>query len=498
MPCSSWTTERRPRRARARSREAPAALLGARLARRARAEDLLLGDEHDAIGGEREPAPSGPVSTARRAAARREELVGRPGARERCAESRGRAAAPASRSACVRVGRDDARRGCRRRSQRASDRAAARRVELARSLARRARACSSARRVVCGSDSTGRAADASSPVDARRPRRRAARAGARAASAAAASSSPSTKSRPAAPADARRGGRRPPRAAASPRRRASSITASGSSTTHSASRRAGSRTSDTMPAWNAGRQRLDAEEQLPLLDLLEQAARLRRRVARRRRRRPGCSRARIGARRSAIVSRTGCRWTLVQRAQRALRRRVVEPDRLDVVAEQLDADGMAVERREEIDDPAAHRERPGVLDHRRRARTRRAAAPRSVASRSSVGSTAITSHSASNGARGMTRRNSAAADATSTVGAKPLRQPEQRRHPPQRSCAGRAACRRTATNRGAGSSSTGGGASGSSPRGRRAKSDGVDEVAGVEKNSRSLARVSAVSSSGTT
>ena len=42
-----------------------------------------------------------------------------------------------------------------------------------------------------------------------------------------------------------------------------------------------------------------------------------------------------------------------------------------------------------------------------------------VASRSSVEPDAITSHSASNGARGTTRRNSAAADATSTAGANP-------------------------------------------------------------------------------
>ena len=42
-----------------------------------------------------------------------------------------------------------------------------------------------------------------------------------------------------------------------------------------------------------------------------------------------------------------------------------------------------------------------------------------VASRSSVVPDAIISHSDSNGARGTTRRNSAAADATTTRGAKP-------------------------------------------------------------------------------
>ena len=42
-----------------------------------------------------------------------------------------------------------------------------------------------------------------------------------------------------------------------------------------------------------------------------------------------------------------------------------------------------------------------------------------VASRSSVEPVAIISHSESNGARGTTRRNSAAADATSTRGANP-------------------------------------------------------------------------------
>ena len=121
----------------------------------------------------------------------------------------------------------------------------------------------------------------------------------------------------------------------------------------------------------------------------------------------------------------------VQRAQRPLRGRVVEADRLDLVAEQLDADRVAVDRREEVDHRAAHRERPRVLDDRRA----REAGAHQRARRSRRGRASCPTRSPrtapSNGARGTTRRNSAAADATTHARREPLRQPEQRRHPPQ-------------------------------------------------------------------
>ncbi len=50
----------------------------------------------------------------------------------------------------------------------------------------------------------------------------------------------------------------------------------------------------------------------------------------------------------------------------ALRGGVEQPERLDGVPEQLDAQRPAVERTEDVDDPPAGRERPQVLDQRRR------------------------------------------------------------------------------------------------------------------------------------
>jgi hypothetical protein len=55
---------------------------------------------------------------------------------------------------------------------------------------------------------------------------------------------------------------------------------------------------------------------------------------------------------------------LVDGAQRALRAGVEEADRLDQVAEELDARRVAAERREEIEDAAADREGARVLHHR--------------------------------------------------------------------------------------------------------------------------------------
>src|SRR5438876_420104 len=49
---------------------------------------------------------------------------------------------------------------------------------------------------------------------------------------------------------------------------------------------------------------------------------------------------------------------LLERAGRALRRRVEEPDRLDLVAEELDARGRGLRGREDVDDAAARRPLP--------------------------------------------------------------------------------------------------------------------------------------------
>ena len=57
----------------------------------------------------------------------------------------------------------------------------------------------------------------------------------------------------------------------------------------------------------------------------------------------------------------------VERAKGALAGRIERAHRLDLVAEQLDADRQAVQRREQIDDAAAHGEGARVLDHRRAA-----------------------------------------------------------------------------------------------------------------------------------
>jgi hypothetical protein len=112
-----------------------------------------------------------------------------------------------------------------------------------------------------------------------------------------------------------------------------------------------------------GRERLDAEEVLACLQLLEQHARLGRRVVR------GVgggehARPELGAGGAHGLAH-GMEVELVQIAQRALRARVVEADRLDQVAEQIDAHGQPVERGKDVHDPAAHGERAGILDDRR-------------------------------------------------------------------------------------------------------------------------------------
>ncbi len=108
------------------------------------------------------------------------------------------------------------------------------------------------------------------------------------------------------------------------------------------------------------RERLHAEERLALVDLLEQVARLRRRV----RRGVGGGQdlgARIGTLGSDGVAH-GVQVQLAQRAQRALRGRVVQAQRLDLVAVKLDAHGVLVDGGKDVDDGATHGERAGILD----------------------------------------------------------------------------------------------------------------------------------------
>ncbi len=110
-----------------------------------------------------------------------------------------------------------------------------------------------------------------------------------------------------------------------------------------------------------------------------------------------------------------------------------------------------------------------------------------VASRSSVERAVSTWQRSSNGPRGTTRRNSAAAGATTTRGANPRDSRNSRAI--RASVARRSGCTSAyGEPSGAGSSSTGGGASGSS-----APRPGAER-----KNPRSWTRASAVSSSATT
>ncbi len=66
----------------------------------------------------------------------------------------------------------------------------------------------------------------------------------------------------------------------------------------------------------------------------------------------------------STISRTGCRYSSLICAQGALRRRIEEADALHEIAEQLDADREAVDRREHVEDAAAHGEGPRIFDDR--------------------------------------------------------------------------------------------------------------------------------------
>ena len=198
MPCSSCTTAS-PSAISPRSAERRR-LAGARLAVRARAEDLLLGDQHQPVGGQREPAPqrSAPARPAARPPPRRtargpapaSTSVARPSARS----------SATSRSACVRLWATTRTRlpassqRAHAIAQRPADVDAVGLGVAARRVGARPLQLGAQRRVRLGLDADARRRRRRARVDARRPRRRAAPAARRAASAAAASSSPSTKS----------------------------------------------------------------------------------------------------------------------------------------------------------------------------------------------------------------------------------------------------------------------------------------------------------------
>ena len=110
-------------------------------------------------------------------------------------------------------------------------------------------------------------------------------------------------------------------------------------------------------------QRLDADEHLALLELLDQPAR---RLGRER------DLVGVGAQPAAHVARAGVdrlahRMEVdpLDRAQRALRLGVEPAQRIDLVAEQLDPHRVRRERRVDVDHPAAHRERARFVDHGR-------------------------------------------------------------------------------------------------------------------------------------
>ena len=112
-----------------------------------------------------------------------------------------------------------------------------------------------------------------------------------------------------------------------------------------------------------GHQALDADEDRAALELLDQLARRLRRMRELVRVRAQARAHVAAAGRDRVAHRMQVHE--LDRAQRALRLRVEPAQLLDHVAEQLDAHGMRRERRVDVDDLAAHRERAGLVDHRR-------------------------------------------------------------------------------------------------------------------------------------
>src|SRR5262249_40789888 len=114
----------------------------------------------------------------------------------------------------------------------------------------------------------------------------------------------------------------------------------------------------------ARQERLDAKEVDALVEIVEQPAQ---RQARHARLVGALGEGAARARETLLGEELLTRWAevgLLQRPHRALVVRTKEPDRLDRVAVQLDAQRIAVEGRENVEDEAAHREGAGVLDDR--------------------------------------------------------------------------------------------------------------------------------------
>ena len=237
MPCSSWTMKS-PSAISAQIAERRRLAAGRASRSDAGAEDLLLGDDDQAVGRQREPAPQRPDQHRQRGATRASKRTDRPPRRAwRTVVARPDArSSAASRSACIRL---EATTGSDARVEPAAQPIAqrladvdlvfvpgvlgARLPQLGAQRGVRRRFDPHARRrvgrlVEAGDLRPGASPAGGAPPAPRPPPPRPARTRA-----------------PAAPAGARRGGRRPPRAAGSPDGAPPRATASGSSTTQSAS-----------------------------------------------------------------------------------------------------------------------------------------------------------------------------------------------------------------------------------------------------------------------
>ena len=177
------------------------------------------------------------------------------------------------------------------------------------------------------------------------------------------------------------------------------------------------------------RQSLDAEEQLPLVDLLQETARLRRRIN------GGVGggqdfRARVGARRLDRLPHR-VQMNCVERPQRPLGGGVVKPNRFDLVAEELDPHRVAINGREKIDDRPPDRERPRILDHR----GARKASPHQRGDRQLAIQRRLRGDHLTERIEGGARHDPAkerCRRGDQHPGREPLRKPEQRGHPAQR------------------------------------------------------------------
>ncbi len=128
------------------------------------------------------------------------------------------------------------------------------------------------------------------------------------------------------------------------------------------------RQGDRRPLDQAGERRLDREQPRGVLRAAEVVLRLVLEVGRLDQRHPrpggqGVGGVAEGGRVVAVERGEGGQVDPVELAERALRVGVEGADRLDLVAEELDADGVARVGREDVEDPAAEAELPRDLDH---------------------------------------------------------------------------------------------------------------------------------------